>query len=120
MMSRTSTPKKYKIGNEEMTLSEFSRKYGLKPQTIKARYELQWDHSEIFLPVGVKRQKNKISRGITPWTKSSYECYLNGCRCSTCQIVPEFFKAECHMKQAVFELVKNYGVPENKRKEIIC
>ena len=112
----------YTIGLETMTLREFGEKYNLNQFTILARIRGKWDIEDMFIPVGQKRKHKPVRVRTIPqyWTKSSYECYKSGCNCENCQIVPEFFKAECHMKQAVFELVKNYGVPKNKREEIIC
>lgn len=106
--------KLYTIGSETMTLREFEEKYKLNQFTILARIRGKWHIEDMFIPVGAKRKHKPARTRTIPqyWTKSSYECYINGCKCSTCHVVPDFFKSECHMKQAVFDLVKNYGVPE--------
>lgn len=50
------------------------------------------------------------------WTKSAIECYNLGCNCSKCHLplLYEELKHHCRMKKVVFELVKKYGIPEEK------
>ena len=55
------------------------------------------------------------------WTKAAIECFFIGCRCSKCYLHKVFFskrKYKCKMKEAVIELVKNIGVPENLKYDI--
>ena len=112
-------PKTYTINGETMTLRQFSEKYGISQETIRARLNLGWDDNDIFAFSGsirhIHKKKRKIDAGLTfQWTKSSIECYENGCTCSKCQNVPEFFKPQCKMKKSVLKLVKLYGSPENR------
>ena len=106
--------KLYTIGSETMTLKDFGEKYKLNQFTILSRIKHKWDLEDMFIPVRAKRKHKPVRVRTIPdnWTKSSVECYRSGCRCSTCTIVPEFFKPMCKMKQSVMDLVKNYGSPE--------
>jgi len=48
------------------------------------------------------------------WTQSARECYEIGCRCNNCLLYIILGK-ECRMKQAVFELVRKFGAPKEKK-----
>ncbi|MBQ4114509.1 hypothetical protein IJD34_03805 [bacterium] len=45
------------------------------------------------------------------WTQSAVECYLIGCTCSKCYLYP-ILKDKCKMKNAVIELVRQFGKPQ--------
>ena len=44
------------------------------------------------------------------WTQGAIDCYNRGCVCKGC-ITFEIVGYKCHMKAAVFELVKKFGAP---------
>ncbi len=45
------------------------------------------------------------------WTLSAAECYLKGCKCSTCNLAT-FLETKCLMKKTVIKLVKEFGAPD--------
>ena len=53
----------------------------------------------------------------TQWTPTSRECYEIGCCCSNCLLYIILGK-ECRMKQSVLELVRKFGVPQDKMKKV--
>lgn len=59
---------------------------------------------------------------IRRWSQSAEFCYKRGCICKDCPIYEQFFKNKkgllkiCHMKAAVLELVKQFGIPKRLQK----
>lgn len=45
------------------------------------------------------------------WTESAIDCYNRGCNCTGCNQL-KFMDSVCHMRQAVFELVRKFGKPK--------
>lgn len=50
------------------------------------------------------------------WTIGAIDCYKRGCRCEGCAM-REILETHCEMKKAVFELVKRFGAPTEKKEE---
>ena len=44
------------------------------------------------------------------WTEAAIDCYNRGCNCTGCNQL-KFMDSACHMKKAVFELVRKFGKP---------
>lgn len=45
------------------------------------------------------------------WTKLAADCYHIGCRCSMCNLIPDYIKPRCRVKKSVIELVRLFGKP---------
>ena len=50
---------------------------------------------------------------INRWNRTTIDCFKIGCWCEKCHI-PHFkeTKGKCHVKAAVLELARRYGVPK--------
>jgi len=55
--------------------------------------------------------------GIRRWTRLSYGCFIRRCRCGGCDLIPEYLIEQCRVKSSVIELVRMFGVPEEKDTE---
>lgn len=113
--------KLYTINGETMTLKEFADKYGILQQVLRQRINSGWAEEDLFIKPKSKRKKHyrKLKKRIDTnplfrWTRSSIECYENGCMCSICRILPADMKPMCKMKKLVLKLVRAYGSPEER------
>lgn len=61
------------------------------------------------------REELKYNR----WSEGAIKCYAIGCRCSMCEVVPEWFKKRCVMKKSVIMLVRVLGKPFNREGAVI-
>ena len=48
------------------------------------------------------------------WTKLAIDCYNLGCWCSKCNLLPEYIKKHCKVKQTVLRLVREVGRPNEE------
>lgn len=51
------------------------------------------------------------------WTRTAQECYERGCVCEGCLVYEQIGK-DCRMKAAVLELVRKFGKPPKKNKNM--
>lgn len=49
------------------------------------------------------------------WTQLAKDCYKRGCNCRDCELIPAKYLAICKVKQAVIELVRTKGLPNEER-----
>lgn len=54
---------------------------------------------------------HNLERNTPHWNRTARECYEIGCNCRNCLIFI-VLGYRCKMKQAVFELVRKFGVPK--------
>lgn len=60
---------------------------------------------------------------VGKWTRGALDCYYIGCTCARCNLYKIYFKetkSVCKMKKIVLELVKRFGIPEEKNNKEFC
>ena len=66
------------------------------------------------LKIGNVSYKVSVSYRMFRWTKEAMICYLNGCNCSNCYLIPQLETLNnetCRMKQYIIALIAKKGIP---------
>ena len=72
---------------------------------------------------GFMRYRYNVSCSETmarKWTPTAIDCYRLNCSCSMCNLYKLYFKDsffKCKMKETVVELVRQIGVPNDRKGE---